>query len=583
MPLYKADYLGMTSRILLRCFTGMVFMLALSIISEAEPDQYSRGVDWLGRYGYLPPPDPKMGKLLTKEGLEKAIREMQRFGGIEQTGKIDSETLKLMSKPRCSLPDIMGSEDRMKRRRRKRYALSNLYWKKEEITWSLHNSPTRKENIESQDRVREIMRYAFKPWSDVTPLKFSEKNPGDADIEVSFRHAHHDDGYPFDGPGNTLAHAFFPGESALSGDTHFDDEEAWGYEDSSGRTTDLFTVAVHEFGHALGLAHSAVEGSIMAPYYGGPAARDIRSYRLPSDDRQAIQQMYGATEKNPTLPGVASPPNTPPPRVTPKPDPSVPNRCVGGFDAVADFRGEVFFFKAKFFWRRVQAGSLLSNAPALIKNFWFGLHDQNNKHVEKIDAAYERSDSSIVFFSGQSYWVFKDTKALPGYPRPITEWGMTHSNGLPVTRVDAAFVWAHNGRTFLFSGKEFWGFSNGKDLGTPKPDEGYPKPTSLWTGVPSDPDDIITNKEGDTCFFKDNSFWILEKGKLGAEVVPFKSTAIEWMKCPLKDIPKPRSGGDDCSCGISGASVSISISSVRSSQWALLILTMAFLQTSLII
>ncbi|XP_041939674.1 matrix metalloproteinase-25 [Alosa sapidissima] len=572
----------MPSRILLRCLTGMVLMLAFLIDSKAEPDQYSRGVDWLGRYGYLSPPDPKIGKLQTKEGLEKAIREMQRFGGIKQTGKFDSETLKLMSKPRCSLPDIMGSEDRMRRRRRKRYALSGLSWKKGEITWSIHNMPRLNKNIDTKDRVRNIMMNALKAWSDVTPLKFSERSPGQADVEVSFTRTHHDDGYPFDGPGGTLAHAFFPGESEIAGDTHFDDEENWGYEDFSGGTTDLFTVAVHEFGHALGLGHSADTGSIMAPYYSGPAARDMHSYRLPRDDQQAIQQVYGPNKKNPTLPVTPPLPDLPdplPPHRTPRPDPSVPNRCVGGFDAVANIRGDVFFFKGKFFWRRVQT-ALLSNAPALIKNFWFGLHDQNNIEIEKIDAAYERSDSRIVFFSGQSYWVFKDNKVLPGYPRPITEWGMKHSNDQPVTTVEAAFVWAHNGRTFLFSGKEFWGFSNGKDLERPNPDEGYPKPASLWTGAPSNPDDIITSPEGNTYFFKDNSFWIVENGKLGQDVVTSKSTAIEWMKCQPKDVPTSRPGKGDCSCGISGAS---EIPSVRSSQWILLTLTMAFLQTSLII
>lgn len=47
----------------------------------------------------------------------------------------DTDTLELMTKPRCSLPDIIGGEDRLKRRRRKRYALTGLKWHKTDLTW----------------------------------------------------------------------------------------------------------------------------------------------------------------------------------------------------------------------------------------------------------------------------------------------------------------------------------------------------------------------------------------------------------------------------------------------------------------
>lgn len=74
----------------------------------------------------------------------------------------------------------------------------------------------------------------------------------------------------------------------------------------------------------------------------------------------------------------------------------------------------------------MQAGSLLSNVPALIKNFWYGLPDD----ITKIDAVYERSDSHIIFFSGKwsklpqqqlDFSVFSVTQCVNPTQYPVTE------------------------------------------------------------------------------------------------------------------------------------------------------------------
>ena len=65
-----------------------------------------------------------------------------------------------------------------------------------------------------------------------------------------------------------------------------DDAETWSVNlPPSG--TDLVSVLTHEFGHALGLAHSTVNGALMYPYYSGP-----HRY-LHSDDVAGIQALYG--------------------------------------------------------------------------------------------------------------------------------------------------------------------------------------------------------------------------------------------------------------------------------------------------
>ncbi|XP_048584331.1 50 kDa hatching enzyme isoform X1 [Nematostella vectensis] len=276
---------------------ALVFVALLSFQAvSAGLDVNSMARKYLNKYRYLAPSYERGGN----HDFTSAIKQMQRFAHIPQTGVVDAATFRLMHTPRCGMPD----KSQGKSNRARRYS-TNIA--------DRHSQNNLKYYVQygadlSADLQDQIFATAFQHWAKVSSLTFSQTSIlNDANLLISFGSRNHTGTarepnctYPFDGEGGTLAHAALAGAMA-----HFDEDETFTHNSYDG--VNLLWVAVHEFGHNLGLDHSDVQGAIMYPYYTGYDPK----IALHSDDIKGVQSLYGPLGG--TMP--PTPPTPPPPCV----------------------------------------------------------------------------------------------------------------------------------------------------------------------------------------------------------------------------------------------------------------------------
>lgn len=206
---------------------------------------------------------------------KRAVRRYQRFFGLTVDGIAGPQTKKSLSEPRCGLPDFSDA-----------FVLRGCKYETRALGLAfVGGTPDLPGNQE-----RDPVRAAFAAWASVTPLTFTEILPAEGPhFRISWESGTHGDGDDFDGPGQVIAHAFYPPPCGgpHAGLLHFDEDETW-TTDTSG--IHLQAVAIHEIGHLLGLRHSVDNTAIMYPTYSS------QRLQLGQDDIAGIQQLYGADQ-----------------------------------------------------------------------------------------------------------------------------------------------------------------------------------------------------------------------------------------------------------------------------------------------
>ncbi|KAF7657401.1 hypothetical protein LDENG_00027870 [Lucifuga dentata] len=419
------------------CFTAPTFTLEEESSPSTEPQvDLKLATEYLHQF-YNLQKEPLGRKKRSWPSFTSKVKDMQIFFGLNVTGELDSETLEVMRSPRCGVPDVEEYSH-----------IQGTRWSKNVITYSIG----RYTRDLPHSTVDSLIESALSVWARASTLSFVRSNTRTADIMVEFVTYEHGDLFPFDGPRGTLAHAFGPGDG-LGGDTHFDDAEYW----TAGQTGyNLYVVAAHEFGHALGLKHSRNPESVMYPTYSRPRSANL----LSREDIANINALYGPARSqphyswydwishyHPWLSGSLFPRH-------------LQNKCSADltFDAVTTLGDATFFFRERYLWIKHNEQYDIKEGP--ITNFM-------PKIETSIDAAFWVPRRSTAYLIHESmFWTIKGS-LVKGKPKPLTNFGFP----VWIQDVDAAVHIVKTGRTLFFIHDIYWSYNENRrvmDIGYPK-------------------------------------------------------------------------------------------------------------------